>query len=203
MLYDLTTLSIQVGATPKAVAAIRSYLADGSGEGKLLGCWACDIGELNRIAVLRGFADEAAFRAERKVMLDSTNPFGCAEVLTGIETTGYAPFPFVPDIKPGRLGPIYEIRSYRLRPGGLAPTIAAWGAAMPARLELSANVVVMHTIDGPPRFTHIWPYRSLEERAATRAKAVATGVWPPKGVSHHLDEMRNGIWLPTEISPLS
>jgi NIPSNAP len=136
-------------------------------------------------------------------MLGSTDPFGCVAVTTQLEADGYAPFPFVSPVKTGNFGPVYEIRSYTLKPGSLPPTIAAWQAAMPARLELSPNVIVMHTIDGPPRFTHIWPYRSLDERTAIRTKAVSIGVWPPKGGSSHLAIMTNGIWMPTEISPLT
>jgi hypothetical protein len=203
MLYELAKLTLQIGTTSKAVAGIKAYLGDRGAKGRLLGCWTAEIGELNKVAVLRGFADAAELQAERKRMLESTDPFGCVDATTHLEADGYAPFPFVPPVKTGNFGPIYEIRSYTLKPGGLPGTIAAWQAAMPARLELSPNVVVMHTIDGPPRFTHIWPYRSLEERAAIRAKSVSTGVWPPKGGPVHLAVMANGIWLPTEISPLT
>ena len=203
MLYEFAKITLEIGATPKAVAGIKDYVTDQAAKGTLLGCWSAEIGELNKVAVLRGFADAGELQAERKRMLESTDPFGCVAVTTQLEADGYAPFPFVPPVKIGSFGPIYEIRSYVLKPGGLPHTIAAWRAALPARLELSPNVIVMHTLDGPPRFTHIWPYRSLEERAAIRAKSVSMGVWPPKGGPAHLAVMTNGIWLPTEISPLT
>jgi hypothetical protein len=202
MLYELAKLTLQIGATPKALPGIKAYAAEGETRGRLLGCFASEIGELNKVAVLRGFSDAEALRAERKRTLESSNPFGCRDFLTHLKTDSYAPFPDLPPIETGAFGPVYEIRTYTMRPGVLPELIASWRAALPARLKLSRNLIVMHTIDGPPRLTHIWPYASLEQRAEIRAKAVSTGVWPPKGGADHLAVMTNGIWLPTEISPL-
>ncbi len=202
MLYELAKLTVQVGAMPQAVAGVKAYLADAGAKGRQLGCWSAEIGDLNQIAVLRGFADAAELGTERKRALASSDPFGCRDVLTHLEMDGYAPFPGIPTIEPGRFGPVYEIRTYTLKPNGLPGTIAAWQAALPKRRELSPNLVVMHTLDGPPRFTHIWPYPTLEQRAAIRAKSVSLGVWPPPGGAKLIAAMRNGIWLPTEISPL-
>jgi hypothetical protein len=202
VLYELAKLSLQIGATQKAVAGVKAYVSDARAKGTLLGCWFSEIGELNQLAVLRAFADVGEIRAERQRALDSVDPFGCLAVLTHLEMDSYAPFPGIPRVQPGAAGPIYEIRTYTLKPGGLPGTISAWQAGLPARLELSPNLVVMHTIDGPPRFTHIWPYPSLERRAAIRARAVSIGVWPPKGGPANIATMTNGIWLPTEISPL-
>jgi hypothetical protein len=202
MLYELAKLTLQIGATPKALPGIKAYVAEGASKGKLLGCWASEIGELNKVAVLRGFSDAEALRAERKRTLESSNPFGCRDLLIHLEADSYAPFPDLRPIETGAFGPVYEIRSYTMKPGVLPEVIAAWRTALPARLELSRNLIVMHTIDGAARFTHIWPYASLEQRAEIRSKAVSIGVWPPKGGADHLAVMTNGIWLPTEISPL-
>ncbi|MBV8964334.1 MAG: NIPSNAP family protein [Hyphomicrobiales bacterium] len=202
MLYELAKLTLQIGAAPKALPGIKAFVADGEARGKLLGCWSSEIGELNKVAVLRGFSDAEGLRAERKRTLESGDPFGCRHVLTHLEMDSYAPFPDLPPIATGAFGPVYEIRSYTMKPGVLPELIASWRTALPARVKLSRNLIVMHTIEGPPRLTHIWPYASLEQRAEIRGKAVSTGVWPPKGGSDHLAIMTNGIWLPTEISPL-
>jgi len=64
-------------------------------------------------------------------------------------------------------------------------------------------VIAMHALDGAPRFTHIWPYPSLNDRAAIRADSVARGVWPPKGGPDWLTpDMRSTICLPTAVSPM-
>jgi hypothetical protein len=204
MRYEIATLTIRLGRAGAVVDAIDASLKAGELGGTLHGCWASEIGTLNQIIVLRGFADEAELRRERERLLASGNPFGCGEDIAKLALDSYAPFPFLPPIAPGRHGGIYEIRTYMLKHGGVPPTIAAWEAAVPARVALSPLVVAMHALDGPPRFTHIWPFASLDHRAAVRADAVAKGVWPPKGGPQWLTgEMYSTVALPTAISPLA
>jgi hypothetical protein len=200
--YELATLTVAVGATPKCAAPIAEFC--NAGGGTFLGSFATDVGALNRILVLRGFADEAALRAERARMLASTSPFGCSEWLTGMELDSYTPLDWLPPVRPGAHGPVYEVRTYQTRPHGLPGVIAAWREALPARLELSPLVVAMHTLDGAPRFTHVWPYAGAGERAAIRGQAVARGGWPPKGGPDFLTtDMRSWLCMPLPGSPLS
>ena len=198
--YELAFLSTTIGAAPKAAPAIEAYAKDGAGT--LLAVWASEIGALNQILLLRGFDGDVDLHEERQRALSSSSPFGCGEWLTGLSMDAYAPFPGLPPVQAGTYGPIYEVRSYIFKTGGLQPTMDAWKAALPARLELSPLVVAMHALDGPPRFTHIWAYPSLNDRQAIRGDAVARGIWPPKGGTDHLAEMRNTICLPTAVSPL-
>jgi hypothetical protein len=61
----------------------------------------------------------------------------------------------------------------------------------------------MVALDGPLRFTNIWPYPSLDARSQARSQAVAQGIWPPKGGPAHLStDMVSTIALPTAVSPL-
>ena len=63
--YELATMKIGFGAGRKAAEAIAAYRLRAGAGGKLLGCWFSDIGDLNKIAVLRGFADDAELLRER------------------------------------------------------------------------------------------------------------------------------------------
>lgn len=203
MLYEIATLRIGLGTMPAVAAGIEAAAKAEGAHGTLIGCWSSEIGPLNEVYVLRGFADEAALEAERAGRRRDTNPFGCAEALVGLTFDGYAPFPFLPPVATGRHGGVYEIRTYRLKPGGVQPTIAAWEAAVPARVRLSPLVIAMYALDGPARFTHIWPFASLDDRAAIRAESVRQGIWPPKGGPAWLTgEMRSTVALPMAISPL-
>ena len=96
-----------------------------------------DIGDLNNIAVLRGFADDAELLRERDRTLRSSNPFGCGDLMTSLKLEAYAPFPNLPPVEPGSFGPVYEIRSYILKTGGLSPTFEGWAEKLAARTELS------------------------------------------------------------------
>ncbi|WP_270939041.1 NIPSNAP family protein [Falsiroseomonas oryzae] len=201
-LYELATLSTTIGAAPRMAPAIAAYC--GEGGGTLLGILATEIGALNQVLVLRGFADAASIQAERARAQSSASPFGCAEWLTGLAMDTYAPLPWLPPVEPGARGPIYEVRTYVTKPHGLAPLVEAWRGALPARLPLSPLLVAMHTLDGPTRFTHIWPYPTLNDRAAIRTDAVSRGIWPPKGGPDVLTtDMRSWICLPLPGSPLS
>lgn len=204
MLYELATLSIRLGTAAKVVAGIDSYVGEPDAKGRLLGCWATEIGPLNRFIVLRGFADADELAAERKRTLNTTNPFHCGEALNGLTLESYAPFPFLPPVETGKFGGVYEIRTYALKLGGVGPTIAAWEAAMPERQKISPLSIAMYALDGAPRFTHIWPYSSADARAAARGESVAKGVWPPKGGPDWLTgEMHSTLAVPAAISPLA
>lgn len=204
MRYEIATLAMRLGSATAAVAGIADYVKAPGAKGGLLGCWTAEIGALNEILVLRGFADDAELAAERARALDTSNPFNCGDALTRLTFDSYAPFPFLPPVRPANLGAVYEVRTYHLKHGGLPKTVAAWEMAMPERAKLSPLVVAMFALDGPARFTHIWPFTSLDARAAVRAESVAKGVWPPKGGPDWLTgEMRSTIVLPTSISPLN
>jgi hypothetical protein len=203
MYYELATLTVRLGTAAQAVPLIQEYVGAVEAKGSLLGCWLADIGDLNQIVVLRGFTDEADLRTERQRGLLSANPFGCADFATRLEMHSHAPFPWLPPVEPGRLGPIYEIRTYELKTGGLAPTLEAWRAALPARHAVSPCLIAMYALDGAPRITSIWPVATLEQRAKARADSVQQGIWPPKGGPAWLSTtMRSAICVPTAISPL-
>lgn len=201
--YELATLSVVLMGVPKAAPGISDYVSAADATGRLLGAWATDIGRLNQIFVLRGFEDFEALMAERERARRSSNPFGCSEFLVGLEMDSYAPLDFLPPVETGEFGPFYEIRSYHMKTDGLVPTEDKWRDAVPKRVEYSPLTIAMYSIDGGSRFTHIWPFRSLDERHAIRAKTVADGIWPPKGGPDWLTPaMQSTIALPLAFSPL-
>ena len=106
-------------------------------------------------------------------------------------------------MQPGEFGPCYEVRSYILKPDGLAPTTELWRKAVPGRQTLSPLLAAMTSLSGAvTRFMHIWPYSSLDERARLRGKAVADGLWPPPGGPSHLATMQTDFYLPSPFSPM-
>lgn len=200
MPYAVTTITVRPGTAAKALPGIEAWLKGAAGT--LLGCWTSDIGALNRILILRDGAGPA-FLVEHDAMLRGGDPCGGGETMTDVQLDLYEPFPFLPPVKPGSFGPVYEMRHYVLKPGGVSQTIAGWEKALPKRLEMSPVITGMYSITGlSPRFMHIWPYASLNDRARVRGEAVAKGIWPPPGGGERLVEMRSDIYLPTAFSPL-
>jgi hypothetical protein len=200
--YDLTTFSLPLGGVPRAMPAIERYFGDAA-HGTLRACFTSDIGVLNEILILRDFASDAARIEERERMVRDGNAFGIGEHVNAMTTATFTMFPFLPPLLQGAHGPYFEVRTYTLRPSGLAPVIAAWEAAVPGRIPRSPLAAAMYAIEGDtPRFMHVWPYASLDARFSIRANAVADGVWPPKGGADHILTMRNAIYLAAPFSPL-
>jgi NIPSNAP len=113
------------------------------------------------------------------------------------------PFPFVPEVRPGKVGPIFELRYYTLKPGTLPDVAKGWEAKLPERAKLSPVVLAGGVEFGQANgFIHIWAYSSLDQRATLRAQAVAKGIWPPPGGADRLVTQKNKILLPAAFSPL-
>lgn len=204
MIYDFSVLSLR----PNTLGAVMPNLADAisanSRRGKLVGCFTCDFGMLNRIAALIEYPDARALSEDLANSMQSGDRFGFAPQLASFERTAYAPLSFSEPIKPGKYGPFYEIRTYGIAPGGLKATSDAWSKGIARRNELSKLLAVMASMDASPqRMLHIWPYASLDDRADIRARASKEGIWPPPGGSDHLLSLQSELFVPTVFSPLS
>lgn len=203
MLYELATLSCPLLEVDEPARGATAWVNDAAARGVLLGLWRSEIGALGRLIVLRGFDAPEDMTTERRRALMSTDPFDAGAAATALEMDSYAPFPFLPPIRTGARGGVYEVRTYRLKPGGLPPTLAAWEAAIePARRYTEHLVVNLYALDGPPRITHVWGFASLEERATLREWAYGSGVWPPRGGPDQILEATSTIALPLVGSPL-
>ena len=207
MYYELATLTLPFGTLGQAATQVQAFASDPEARGELLACWSSDLGELNRLIVLRSFADLATLEAERQRTQLSASPFGCGDLYLSLNLESFRGFPWMKPLRPsaesGIVGPVYEIRTYGIKPGGVQPTLDLWQQSLPARDALSPCVVAMLALDGPLRFTNIWAYPTLEARSRARTDAVAQGIWPPKGGPAHLStQMVSTIALPTAVSPL-
>jgi hypothetical protein len=203
MPYDVTIITVKPNTHGKALPGVEQWLKSSPRKGEFLACWATDIGDLNKIMLLHHYAGEADLAADRESVAKERDAYGCVELTVGTSTDTFVQFPFLAALKPGQYGPVFEVRTYLLKPNGLAPTLAAWEGSVPGRQKLSPVLAAMYSVTGhTTRFMHIWPYPSLETRAATRKTAVETGVWPPPGGPDHLISMRNDIYLPAPFSPI-
>jgi NIPSNAP len=201
--YELSTLSFPLLSASEVSESARAWVAAPDAGGAFLGCWRTEIGTLGRLLVLRGFDDAEALGKERQRALLSTNPFNAGRAVTALQMDSYAPFPFLPSVEVGARAKVYEFRTYRLKPGGLPPTLAGWEQAIgPAQAYTAHLVINMYAIDGSPRITHVWGFASLEERASLRSKAYDTGVWPPKGGPENILAATSTIAIPEGYSPL-
>lgn len=202
-LYQLINITIKMGTAGAVANGIQDYYASADAQAKLLGVWFSDIGQLNQVVVLTSFTSQQDLDAEKARLAAQENVFANAENIIKYSVENFAGFDFLPEVELGEFGPVYEIRTYELKHGGVPHVLNAWNNAVPERTQYSKLTIAMYALDGTPRIVSIWPYKSLNERSEIRAQSVADGIWPPKGGPQWLThEMQSMIALPTAISPL-
>lgn len=204
-LFELITFTVRVRTPATALERLRMTLHSENEGVVLMGCWVSEIGPQNQIAVLRGFRDERVRQAERERYLLHGDAFGIADLLLEMNVSDYRLFPFLQPLEPGEHGPFYELREYNLVPSGLAPTMAGWETAVGPRTQQRYSPVyaAFYATSGQvPRYLHIWPYATLEQRLDVRTRAVADGVWPPENSGPQLQKMNSTVYLPAAFSPL-
>lgn len=198
--YDVTIVTVRPGTHPQALAILGKTLAD---DPALLACWYSDIGAVNQILLIRQAGDIGPTLDARLALLQSRNPLGIGEFITAAAMDIFVAFDFISPLRAGVFGPCYEVRTYLLRPDGLVPTVELWRKAVPGRSTVSPVLAAMTSVTGAvTRFMHIWPYKSFDERARLRDKAVADGVWPPPGGPGYLLSQQVDIYLPAGFSPM-
>lgn len=201
--YELINITIKMGTAAAVANGIKAFHDASDSKAKLLGVWFSDIGQLNQVVVLRSFANEADQVADDARLAAQENVFDSSENIINYSVEHFAGFDFLPEVELGEFGPVYEIRTYELKHGGVPHVLEAWNNAVPTRTQYSKLSIAMYALDGKPRIVSIWPYASLNERSEIRAKTVADGIWPPKGGPQWLThEMQSMIALSTAVSPL-
>src|ERR1700744_1742207 len=125
--YELTSLACPMLGTAEVAKAARDWVAAPDATGTLLGCWRTEFSTLGRLLILRSFDTLDALHQERRRALLSANPFNAGRLITALEMDSYQRFPFLPPVRPDAFasasGDVYEFRTYRLKPGGLPPTL--------------------------------------------------------------------------------
>ncbi|MBB5754976.1 NIPSNAP family protein [Prosthecomicrobium pneumaticum] len=203
MLYDLTILSLLPNTLGAVLPVLPQTYATFTQSGTVLGCFSCEFGVLNRFAFLTRYDDAAALATERARLMETEDPYGIGQYLGGVTSTAFKPLSFARPIEPGSHGPFYEFRTYSLAPGGLPETEAAWAKVIDRRHAMSPLPTIMASVEeGPLKMVHIWPYASIEARAAARAQASKEGVFPPPGGSAKLTGLQSELFVATAFSGL-
>lgn len=203
MIYEIRTYNLKPGSVPEAEALFGENLPHREKYSKLTAFWHTEVGPLNQIIHVWEYEsaeDRTRIRAESAKDPNWPPPIG--KFIVDMTSEIYIPFPGREELKPGKDGPIYEMRSYLTKPGSMPQVIEAFNSKIEDRLKLSPLSGIMYTDSGPlNKFTHIWPYKSMDERMKIRAKAVETKVWPPP-TREFMVTMENKILLPAAFSPM-
>jgi NIPSNAP len=205
MIYEVRTYDLRPGTLQEVIKRFGDAYGSGRENLQLSAFWYTEIGPLNQIIHVWAYENlEERTRIRAARAKDPNWPPKIQEFLAHMESEIYIPFPFSPALKPAKLGPVYEMRSYFVKPaGGIKATMERWEKQLPKRIAVSPLAFVGHTELGPlNKYIHIWPYESLSARSEIRKRAVDTGAWPPPGGADTLVSQQNKIMLPAPFSPM-
>jgi len=213
MIYEFRTYDLK----PHSLPEVEKRFAEGYETRKkfsqLAAFWHTEIGPLNQIIHVWPYKDlEERTRIRDTAVKEGAGkwPPKTAEFMVRQRSEIFLPFPFSPEMKPGKQGPFFEMRVYTYAAGQLPNLTKAWTLAIPNRLKHGPATAILYSeLGGLNQFMHIWPYKSLDERWALRNKLRETGEWPPSVVAkkaglpeYHLVQQENKIVMPSAFSPL-
>ena len=211
MLYEIRTYGVKPQSLPEVEKRFGEAYEARKKYSELAAFWHTEIGPLNQIIHVWGYKDLMEREKIRGAAAkDKVWPPKIGEFILTQQSDILIPFSFAPEIKPGKVGPFFEMRTYTLKAGEMPVLQKCWEAALPGRLKVSPIVTCGTTELGAlSKFIHIWPYASLDERARIRHDAEASGKWPPfevaersGGRGYRLHAQENKIVLASAFSPL-
>ena len=211
MIYEFRTYDLKPHSQPEVEKRFGEAYEKRKKYSELAAFWHTEIGPLNQIIHVWPYKDLAEREKIRAAAVkDGAWPPKTSEFMVRQRSEIFLPFPFSPEMKPGKQGPMFEMRIYTCAAGQMPNLAKAWELALPGRLKIGALTAVLHSeLGGLNQFMHIWPYKSLDERARIRREAQAAGVWPPSVVAKkaglpdvHLVQQENKILMPSAFSPL-
>jgi hypothetical protein len=204
MIYEFRTYKLKPGSLAEVEKRFGAGYEHRKNFSPLTAFWHTEIGPLNEIIHVWGYKDQAE---RTKIRAEAGKPGvwppNTSEFIVNMKSEIVHPFPFVPELKPGKMGPIFEMRYYTIKPGTLPDIIKRWEGKIEERTKFSPLALAGHVEHGQANsYLHIWPYESLNHRAEIREKARAAGAWPPPGGGDMLLTQENKIMLPAAFSPV-
>jgi hypothetical protein len=207
MIYEVRTYSLKPRSLPEVLKRFGEAYEKRKQLSELFAFWYTEIGPLNQIVHVWPYKDLAERTRIRAEAVKSGNwPPKTAEFITTMRTDIFMPMVEVPPMK-GKVGPLFEMRTYTYAANHLSKITASWEKALPARQKISPILALWYSDVGALNtFVHIWPYASLNDRMSIRQKAVDSGVWPPKvgegDAAYTLLTQETKILLAAPFSPL-
>jgi hypothetical protein len=211
MIYEVRTYHVKPGTLQEVEQRFGEAYEKRKKLSEMAAFWHTEIGPLNQIIHVwpyKNLAERDRIRAESWKVEGWPPKIG--EFLLEQRSDIMIPFAISPEIKPGKMGPYFEMRTYTYENGELPVITKLWESAIAERLKVSPVCAIWYSeLGGLNKFVHVWPYKTLDERNETRAKMQASGLWPPSakakkegGRAYRLLAQENKILMPASFSPL-
>jgi len=204
MIVEMRTYDLQPGTAAEYAKHYEAGLAHRQKFSPLGGFFTTEFGPLNRIIHMWPYEN---LQERDKIRAEAASPGQWPphgeELIITQESKIITPAPFSPPLRAAKLGNVYEIRTYTIKPGQMANVVKAWEVAIEERTKFSPLALAgsVTTIGPLNQWIHIWPYENLEERSRIRAEALKSGKWPP-ATRPFLLKQESWICTPASFSPL-
>ena len=211
MIYEVRTYDIKPRSLPEVEKRFGEMYEKRRKYSELAAFWHTEIGPLNQILHVWGYKDlEERARIREAAVKDKAWPPNIGEFIVKQQSDIMIPLAISPPLKPGKMGPYFEMRTYTHAAGELPTMIKNWENAIDVRLQFGPVCAIWYSELGAlSKFVHIWPYQSLDQRAEIRKKSHDTGMWPSSvkaikegGRAEVLLAQENKILMPSAFSPL-
>jgi hypothetical protein len=204
MIYEIRTYEIAPGSLAEVEKRFGDAYEYRKKYSELTAFLHTELGPLNQIVHIWGYRDLAErARIRGEAAKDANWPPKIREFIRTMKSEVVMPFPFLPDVTPGRIGPFFELRYDTLKLGMLPELRNAWESAIPELLKMSPLVLAGAVEFGQANgFVQVWAYKSLDQRMQIREEARNRDVWPPPGSADRLLTQETKILLPASWSPM-
>jgi hypothetical protein len=205
MIIEVRTYQLKPGSVAEVEKRFGEGLPAREKFSKLAAFWHTEVGPLNEIIhvwTYESFEQRVAIRAQAQK--SGAWPPPIREFIETMQSEIFIPAPFSPALEPRNVGPLLEIRSYTLAPGGVPGMIDRWAPKIEERVKLSPLVGAWYSeLGGLNKWVHIWGYKDAAERQRIRSEAIARGVWPPGGGGPgSMLKQENKLVMPAAFSPI-
>ena len=211
MIYEVRTYHVKPGSLPEVEKRFGEAYEKRKKLSEMAAFWHTEIGPLNQIVHIwpyKDIAERGRIRAE-SLKVEGWPP-KIGEFLLEQRSDIMIPFAISPELKPGKMGPYFEMRTYTYANGELPLIMKLWESSLPERLKFGPICAAWYSeLGGLNKFVHIWPYQTLNQRNEIRDKAKDSGAWPTSakamkegGRGYNLLAQENKILIPSAFSPL-
>src|SRR6266705_6667758 len=136
MIIEMRTYRLKPGSVPEAEKRFAEGLKERVRVSPLGAFFHTEVGPLNRIIHCWPYED-LAHRAKVRAEKIPGWPPKIQEFIEEMESKIIIAAPFSPKLEPRKLGNLYEIRTYTLKPGGIPGIIDRWSTQIAERIKLS------------------------------------------------------------------
>src|ERR1700756_4319776 len=191
MIYEVRTYTLRPGTLAEFEERYAKRLPSRERHSKLGAFWHTEFGPLNQVIHVYPYDDLQHRTRVRAAMAQEAEIMNPAPFMRPLGSRNYG------------TGNVYEMRTYTYAPGDIPKVLEAWGKAIEARERFSPLAACWTSELGAlNKFTHVWVYKDLNERARVREESRRPGgAWPPQAGGRPVRQ-ENKLLIPATFSPV-